>query len=219
MNGVHDMGGAHGMGPVVREEHEPVFHAGWEGRVHAMSVAMAAWRRWNLDASRHARELIAPARYLAMTYYEKWFTALAEQIVQAGFATRAEIESGRPAAGTVKTTPALTPQRAAEVSVKRPHVRRDAGAPARFRQGQPIRARNIHPVGHTRLPRYVRGKSGIVERDRGIYVFPDANAHFLGERPQHLYSVRFAARELWGDQAAAHDSVYLDMWDDYLEPA
>ena len=219
MNGVHDMGGTHGMGPVIREEDEPVFHAAWEGRVHAMNVAMAAWRKWNIDASRHARELIAPARYLAMTYYEKWFMALVDQLGRAGFASREEIESGRPAAGAPRATPSLSPQRAAEVSVRRPHVRRDTGARARFRPGQVVRARNIHPLGHTRLPRYVRGKSGIVERDRGIYVFPDTNAHFLGETPQHLYSVRFAARELWGDHAAARDSVYLDMWDDYLEPA
>jgi nitrile hydratase beta subunit len=219
MNGVHDMGGSHGMGPVVREEDEPVFHAAWEGRVHAMNAAMAAGGKRNIDAFRHAIERIAPARYLAMTYYEKWFTAVVDLIVQAGFATQGEIESGQSAAATPKTIPALTGQRAAEASLRRPHVRRDAGAPARFRPGQPVRARNIHPAGHTRLPRYARGKSGIVERDRGIYVFPDTNAHFLGEKAQHLYSVRFAARELWGDQAAAHDSVYLDMWDDYLEPA
>lgn len=219
MNGVHDMGGTHGMGRIDREAHEPVFHAAWEGRVRAMYTAMSAWRTWNLDAFRHAIERIAPARYLAMTYYEKWFTGLVDLIVQAGLATQGEIESGRAAAGPSKVTPALTPQRAAEASLRRPHVRRDTGAPARFRAGQPVRARNIHPTGHTRLPRYVRGRSGTVERDRGVYVFPDTNAHFLGEKPQHLYSVRFAARELWGGQAAAHDAVYLDMWDDYLEPA
>ena len=219
MNGVHDMGGTHGMGPIVREEHEPVFHAAWEGRVRALFTATSAWRKWNLDAFRHAIERIAPARYLAMTYYEKWFTALVELTVRAGVATREEIESGQSAAGTPKATPALSPRRAAEASIRRPRVRRDAGTPARFRPGQAVRARNIHPPGHTRLPRYVRGKSGTVEHDRGIYVFPDTHAHFLGETPQHLYSVRFGARELWGDQAAVRDSVYLDMWDDYLEPA
>jgi nitrile hydratase len=84
---------------------------------------------------------------------------------------------------------------------------------------QRVRARNINPPTHTRLPRYARGKLGVVEWDRGIFVFPDSNAQGLGEKPQHLYSVRFAARELWGDQGKAKDSVYLDMWDDYLEPA
>jgi nitrile hydratase subunit beta len=90
---------------------------------------------------------------------------------------------------------------------------------ARFRAGDRVRARNMHPVGHTRLPRYARGKLGTINADHGVFVFPDTNAHFLGENPQHLYSVRFAARELWGEQASARDSVFIDMWDDYLEPA
>jgi len=88
-----------------------------------------------------------------------------------------------------------------------------------FRVGQRVRARNINPTGHTRLPRYARAKSGTVDRDHGVYVFPDTNAQFFGEKPQHVYSVRFAARELWGEQAAPCDSVYIDLWDDYLEPA
>jgi hypothetical protein len=90
---------------------------------------------------------------------------------------------------------------------------------ARFQAGQRVRARNINPFGHTRLPRYARGKVGLIERDYGVFVFPDTNAHFLGEKPQHVYSVRFAARELWGEQASPHDSVYVDLWDDYLDPA
>jgi hypothetical protein len=82
-----------------------------------------------------------------------------------------------------------------------------------------VRARNINPVGHTRSPRYARGKSGIIDRDHGVFVFPDTNSRFLGENPQHVYSVRFSARELWGDEAPAKDVVYIDMWDDYLEHA
>jgi nitrile hydratase len=98
-------------------------------------------------------------------------------------------------------------------------VRRDVPATARFKAGQHVRARNINPVGHTRLPRYARGKLGTVERDYGVFVFPDSNAHFLGEKPQHLYSVRFAARELWGEEAGPRDSIYVNLWDDHLEPA
>jgi nitrile hydratase len=89
----------------------------------------------------------------------------------------------------------------------------------RFQAGQRVCARNINPVSHTRLPRYARGKFGMVDRDHGVFVFPDTNAHFLGEKPQHVYSVRFTARELWGEQAPQKDSVYLDLWDDYLDPA
>jgi nitrile hydratase len=90
---------------------------------------------------------------------------------------------------------------------------------ARFQIGQRVRARNIHPITHTRLPRYARGKFGTIERDHGVFVFPDSNAQFLGEKPQHVYSVRFTAHELWGEQAKPLDTVYLALWDDYLEPA
>jgi len=89
----------------------------------------------------------------------------------------------------------------------------------KFRVGQRVRTLNINPPGHTRLPRYARDKRGVIERDHGVYNFPDASAHGLGEKRQHVYSVRFAARELWGDAASPRDSVYLDLWDDYLERA
>ena len=98
-------------------------------------------------------------------------------------------------------------------------ARRDVPVPASYRIRQRVRARNINPVGHTRLPRYARGKVGTVDRDHGVFVFPDTNAQFLGEKPQHVYSVRFDARELWGEQASRRDSVYVDIWDDHLEPA
>jgi nitrile hydratase len=98
-------------------------------------------------------------------------------------------------------------------------ARRDLAVAPRFQLGQRVHARNINPVGHTRLPRYARGKTGTIHRDHGVFVFPDTNAQLLGEKPQHVYSVRFAARELWGEQSPVQDSVYVDMWDDYLEPA
>jgi len=220
MNGVHDMGGMHGMGPVVEEKNEPVFHHEWEGRIFAMNLAMGGWRKWNLDAHRHSRELIPPAEYLRMSYYEKWVAGLVELMVQSELTTHAEIESGVPAAGSTKAVPALTADQAVARVTKGAPSRRDLDVAARFQVGQRVCARNIHPLGHTRLPRYARGKSGTIDRDHGVFVFPDANAHFLGEKPQHVYSVCFAARELWGAQAAGEkDSVYLDMWDDYLEPA
>jgi nitrile hydratase len=219
MNGVHDMGGMHGMGPVEAEKNEPVFHHSWEGRIFAMNLAMGAWGKWNLDGSRHSRELIPPAEYLRMSYYEKWLAGLLLLVVKGELATPAEIESGTPAAGSVKTVPALTPDKAMALVAKGKPASRNLDVIARFLVGQRARARNMHPAGHTRLPRYARGKTGTVERDHGVFVFPDSNAHFLGEKPQHLYSVRFEARELWGEQAAAKDSVCVDLWDDYLEPA
>jgi hypothetical protein len=95
----------------------------------------------------------------------------------------------------------------------------DADAPAKFRPGDAIVVRNINPVRHTRLPRYVRGKRGMVERDHGVFVFPDTSAHGQGEKPQHVYSVRFEARELWGADASSRDRLYIDLWDDYMDRA
>jgi nitrile hydratase len=218
MNGIHDMGGMHGMGSIQYEKDEPVFHARWEARTLAINLALSAWRKWNIDASRYQIEQIPPADYLRMSYYEKWLVRIIELAVNHGLVTRAEIESGHPTAGSARATPPLV---AADV----PSALR-AGGPTsrnvriapRFSAGRRVRARNINPIGHTRLPRYARGKTGTIDRDHGVFVFPDSNAQFLGENPQHVYSVRFSARELWGDQASPCDSVYVDLWDDYLEP-
>ena len=219
MNSVHDMGGMHGMGLIVEEKNEPVFHEGWEGRIFAMNLAMGAWRKWNLDASRHSRELIPPAEYLRMSYYEKWIVGLIELMVKAGLVRGDEIESGTPAVGSAKAIPAVNPEQAlARITTGLP-AKRNVDLPARFKIGQRVRTRNVHALGHTRLPRYARGRFGNINRDHGVFVFPDTNAHFLGEHPQHVYSVCFAARELWGAQAAEKDSVYVDLWDEYLEPA
>jgi nitrile hydratase len=214
------MGGMHGMGPIQYEKNEPVFHARWEGRVFGMMRAMGAWRKWNIDASRYSREVIPAAEYLRMSYYEKWFTGLVDLVVKSGLVTPAELETGKRAKGSPKATPPLTAAMVAPLATKwNSATGRDVPVAPSFKVGQRVRARNINPTGHTRLPRYARGKFGTVDRDHGVYVFPDTNAQFLGEKPQHVYSVRFAARELWGAEAAPRDSVYIDLWDDYLEPA
>ena len=219
MNGVHDMGGMQDMGAIRYEKNEPVFHARWESRVFAIYLATSAWRKWNIDAARHSREVIPPAEYLRMSYYEKWFNGQIELLVQSGLVTAAEIESGVPAAGTAKATPPMTVDKIPGMLASRINASRNVPVAPRFQAGQRVRVRNMHPVGHTRVPRYARGKLGTIARDHGVFVFPDTNAHFLGENPQHVYSVRFAARELWGEQAHPKDSVSLDLWDDYLEPS
>ena len=219
MNGIHDMGGMQDMGPVQCEKSEPVFHARWESRVFAMFIAAGAWGKWNLDAFRHTREVLPPADYLRVSYYEQWLAGLLDLLVRRGLLTATEVSTGVPAPGTPKATPPLSADKIPATLPNRIHAHRDVTVSPRFQVGQPVRARNIHPIGHTRLPRYARGKVGTVYLDHGVYVFPDTNAHFLGEKPQHVYSVRFAARELWGAQAAPQDAVYVDMWDDYLEPA
>jgi nitrile hydratase len=219
MNGVHDMGGMHGMGPIQEEKNEPVFHERWEGRVFALRRATAAWGRWNLDGTRHEVELVPPAEYLRMSYYERQFAAFLETLVKSGLVTREEIESGTPAQGSPKAVPALSVEKATALIAKGAPASRNVPVAARFQTGQRVRARNINPPTHTRLPRYARGKLGVIERDHGVFVFPDTNAQGLGEKPQHVYSVRFTARELWGDDAKPKDTVVVAMWDDYLEPA
>jgi nitrile hydratase subunit beta len=219
MNGVHDMGGMHGMGPVQEQKNEPVFHEQWEGRLFALRRAMGAWRKWNIDVTRHEVELVPPADYLRMSYYERQFVAFLVLLAKRGFITPKELDAGKPALGSTVAVPALTVEKAAALIAKGAPTSRDVPVAPRFETGQRVRARNINPVGHTRLPRYARGKLGTIDRDHGVFVFPDTNAHYLGEKPQHVYSVRFAARELWGQQAAQQDSVYLDLWDDYLDPA
>ena len=217
MNGVHDMGGMHGMGPVEYEPNEPVFHHRWEARVYALTRAMGAWRKWNIDAGRHGIERIPAADYLRMSYYERWAVRLVDMLIRSGLVTREEIDTGQPAPGAAGVTPALTAEMVPEMVARRGKYDRDVPAVARFKPGDRVRTRNINPIGHTRLPRYARAKTGEIVRDHGVFVFPDSNAHFQGENPQHLYSVRFAARELWGPDASPRDSVYIDLWEDYLE--
>jgi len=217
MNGIHDMGGMQGMGPIEYEEKEPVFHAPWEGRVLAMTRAVTATGKLQ-GGLRPPIESLTAFEYLRMSYYEKWLTSLTVRIVASGLLTRAEIENGHTAEGSTKSVPALSVADVPAFMRRIPPMRKDDVAP-RFQIGQHVRARNINPVTHTRLPRYVRGKAGTIERDRGVATLPDTNVYGLGEKPQHVYSVRFSARELWGDQAAAQDAVYAELWDDYLEPA
>jgi nitrile hydratase subunit beta len=218
MNGIHDMGGMHGMGPIEHEENEPIFHHPWEGRVFALNLAARAGKG-NIDNSRYGIELLPAAHYLRMSYYEKWLARLEGNLIRLGVLTESEMASGKPAPDSPKSTPALTAAMVQERLGRGGTARRAVPVAPRFEVKQRVRARNINPTGHTRLPRYARGKVGTVVRDHGVFVFPDTNARFEGENSQHVYSVRFTSRELWGEQASPHDAVYIDMWDDYLEHA
>lgn len=216
MNGVHDMGGMHGMGPVAPEADEPVFHHAWEARVHAMTLASPT--RGNIDAGRHRLELLPPAEYLRMSYYEKWLTRLELLLVAGGYVTAEELASGTADPKAPRATP-VRPADTVEAALTAPYSYvREAGAAA-FAVGDRVRARSLNPLGHTRLPRYVRGRVGVIQADHGAQVFPDSNAHGLGEDPRRLYSVRFTAQELWGPDARPGDSVSLDLWEPYLERA
>jgi nitrile hydratase beta subunit len=219
MNGVHDMGGMHGFGPVEPEPNEPVFHAPWEGRVLALRRALGAWRKWNIDAGRHSIETLPPADYLRMSYYEKWLASAIKLALGAGLITQRELETGQRDPSALVATPPLTADKVLPAIMKGGPTHRETAAKPRFASGQAVRAREINPTGHTRLPRYVRGRLGTIERDHGAHVFPDSNAKFEGESPQYLYTVRFSARELWGEAANPADSVYLDLWEEYLDVA
>jgi nitrile hydratase len=218
LNGVHDMGGMHGLGPIAPEPDGPLFHEPWEARALAITLAAGAWGRWTLDASRHQRERIPGPDYLRMSYYEKWIAGLEALLLDTGLVGADELASGRPAPGTIKTSPPLTAERVpSALASGGPTLREVAQAP-RFAVGDEVRARNINPSGHTRLPRYARGHVGVISRRHGAHVFPDANAHGQGEQPQPLYQVRFEAAELWGEGARGPGAVYIDLWEDYLEP-
>ena len=220
MNGIHDVGGMQGLGPIIHEANEPTFHATWEGRVYAIArVLRSRGGAWNIDSFRHGLEQLPPGDYLRATYYERWFAWLLRKVVETGDLTQVEVDTGTASESAPRPMPIVTEDRVVAMLTTRSSTRRNVRVSARFKAGQRVRARNIHPGGHTRLPRYVRGRVGHVVLDRGVFVFPDTNAHLEGEQPQHLYSVRFAARELWGDSASSRDSVHLDLWDEYLASA
>ena len=217
MNGPHDLGGAHGFGPVAPEPHEPRFHAEWERRVLALTLAMGNTGAWNIDMTRHARERIPPAEYLAASYYEKWLLGLERLLVERGLATAAEIEAGRslaPPAALLRTI------KAAEVPgilARGTPYDRPPTSPALFGEGESVRARVMNPTGHTRIPRYARGRSGTIARVHGVHVFPDARSAGPSEDPHWLYSVAFDAAEVWGPQGRAGDLIHVDLWEPYLE--
>ena len=218
MNGVHDMGGMQDFGPIQPEKNEPVFHEPWEGRVLAMGRAVGATGKLG-GAFRPAIEEIPPAEYLRMSYYERILEGLVKRLVASGLVTRHEIESGKPAKGSAKSVPALRPAEAATISFRAAPAIAHPEMNPRFHEGDRVRARMMNPKGHTRLPRYARGRTGVIARDQGIQAFEDTRTSGLGPKPQHVYSVRFAAQELWGEEASPRDSVYIDLWEDYLEPA
>jgi nitrile hydratase len=217
MNGPHDLGGAHGFGAIVPEPNEPVFHHEWERRIFALQLAAGATGAWNIDMSRHARERIPAPDYLRSTYYDIWRKGLERLVVERGLVTQAELDAGRssgppaPVAGRVSA--AEVPARLA----KRASYESPAATPALFAVGDKVRARVMNPVGHTRLPRYVRGRRGEIAGIHGVHVFPDSNAAGKGEDPQWLYSVAFDAREVWGAEGRPGDAIYLDLWEPYLE--
>jgi nitrile hydratase len=220
MNGVHDLGGMAGFGPIRQEEDEPVFREPWERRVFGMFLALLPQGIANLDEVRHAIERMDPAHYLASSYYEHWFAALETLLVEKGIFIKEEIEAGKAKRAEGNTRIPLSPDEMLALVQRGGSTQRQAGRTIPcFSPGDHVVARNINPPGHTRIPRYVRGKRGIIERVHGTFIYPDTHAHDDGEQPQPVYCVRFSAREIWGSTVPERDSLYVDLWEDYLEPA
>lgn len=219
MNGVHDMGGMDGFGPVEAEPNEPVFHHDWEGRVMAMVRAVGANGGLGIDAQRFSREMLPPEVYLTSSYYQKWLLAFEQMMIERGMIGADEAAAGH----SLRQSPPLMRGQFSMQDVARVEIRgsfgRDATAPAIFKPGDRVRTKNINPVTHTRLPRYVRGHSGIVERINGCHVFPDTAAHDKGENPQWLYTVVFEGRELWGADSDPTLKVSIEAFEPYLVPA
>jgi nitrile hydratase len=242
MNGVHDMGGLQGFGPVVpslsgfpaapdahggpghdtgtSEAGEPLFHAAWERRALGLTLAMGATGQWNIDQMRSARESLPPAQYLGSSYYQIWTAALERMLLQRGLVGADELAAGHALQAPLPVARVLQADAVDAALARGTPSERPVPGPARFAVGDRVRALNLNPPGHTRLPRYVRGHVGTVAMVHGAHVFPDTHATpGAAEAPQWLYTVAFTAAELWGPQGGGADEVSVDAWDSYLEPA
>jgi nitrile hydratase subunit beta len=219
MNGAQDLGGMMGFGPIAGEPEREVFHADWEKRALALTIASGALGEWNIDMSRHAREMLHPTDYLASSYYEVWIKGLEKLLVARGLVTSEEIAASSVLHAPRPTSPPLAAADVAQTLAEGTPCDRPPQAPARFKVGEAVRTLNFNPSGHTRLPRYARGKRGRIERVHGVFILPDANAHGLGPSAQWLYLVCFPASELWGREGDPALDVSIDAWESYLEGA
>ena len=218
MDGIHDMGGMDGFGKVEVEQDEPVFHAPWEGRVLAMQRAMGYAGAWHIDHSRFAQERLPPATYLSVSYYQRWMLAMEHNLIERGYATPEELQAGHAQSPGKTLTRKLTPAVVQE-GMTRSSFLRPPQEPARFQVGDRVRTKNIHPSTHTRLPRYARGKLGVIERCHGCHMYPDSVAVDQGDDPQWLYTVVFDGRELWGPDSDPAITTSIDAFEPYLDPA
>ena len=218
MDGVHDMGGMDGFGKVEVEKNEPVFHATWEGHVLAMALAMQYAGAWRIDHSRFAQEQLPPIIYLSASYYKRWALGMEKDIIKRGFATAEELKAGHATSAGKILRRKLTVSVLQDI-LTRPSYFREQQAPTLFKPGDRVRARNIHPKTHTRLPRCARGKLGVVERCQGCHVYPDSVAVDQGDNRQWLYTVVFTGKELWGPDADPTLQVSVEAFEPDLESA
>jgi nitrile hydratase beta subunit len=216
VNAIHDLGGMHGFGAIDAERAEPPFHEAWEGRAGGLLEVMTFPAGFTVDRFRYLRETLRPDLYLTQNYYEQWIYIAEQALLESGMISAQELARGK--AQAPKRSDAMRSDGVWGFLHDRAHSGRDLDDAPRFVVGQRVRAHNMQPTGHTRLPRYARGKTGIIVSHHGPHVLPDASAHGGGDVSQHLYAVRFTALELWGETANPRDGVHLDLWESYLEP-
>jgi nitrile hydratase subunit beta len=219
MNGAQDLGGMMGFGAIAPEADEPVFHHEWERRALAVTLAATACGLWNIDESRHARETLPPADYLAKSYYDIWVSGLEKLLSRTGMVSDEELKRGRALAPPHPKARKIAAADFAQALAGGTRYERPASAPPLYAPGDTVRTKVMHPTTHTRLPRYARGKTGVIEAVRGCFVFPDSHAHGGGEDPHWCYTVSFSGHELWGDGADLHAIISIDAWEPYLERA
>jgi nitrile hydratase beta subunit len=217
MDGIHDLGGREGFGPVDVNEPEEQFHEPWEARLRCIVNAMSRAPDWNIDWFRHCRELIDPIDYLSRPYFDQWMQTYAAMMVNSGIATVAEIAAGKSNSSATGVTAPMTVEQARTANLGKRRFDAEIDAPPRYAVGNTVRTLRQGQSTHTRLPAYVRAHTGRIEKHHGAHVMADSNA--LGnKRHEHLYTVGFDASELWPD-APARDKVMLNLWESYLEPA
>jgi nitrile hydratase len=219
VDGAHDMGGVPWTDPVQPEPNEPPFHAEWERRAFAITLAMGMPGGWNIDMSRFARENRPPADYLSKSYFEIWLAGLERLVAERGLVAPDEVAAGHALHPAKPVTRTLSADGVAAMLHRGGPTERESTGPARFAVGDRVRARMINPPTHTRLPRYVRGHVGTIAAVRGCHVFPDSNARGAGENPQWLYTVAFDGLEIWGADSDPALEITVDAWEPYLEPA
>jgi nitrile hydratase len=217
MDGTHDLGGRQGFGPVGADEPEEPFHADWEARMFGMARTMKRPSTWNIDWWRHSRELIDPADYLLRPYFDQWMQAYAALLVDDGLATVEELASGHAQTRSHALGQPITGAEAAKLVHRPSRYDRPLNRAPLYQVGQGVRAKALGTTGHTRLPGYARGRAGRIVQLRGSHVLPDASARGQ-EVAEPLYTIAFAAAELWPEAVGSKDEVMIDLWESYLEP-
>jgi nitrile hydratase len=220
MDGIHDLGGMDNIGAIEREANEPVFHEDWERRIVANTLAIIGSGYFKTDEIRRALEWMPPVDYLQASYYEKWLFGLTVLLIEKDVLTAEELDARRVLRREGgRVLPPVSKEQMRYALTQRIPMSLDLDIAPRFRTGDRVLTRNLHPSHHTRLPRYARSKRGVIEHDQGVFPFPDLIAHDQPDRPQHVYCVRFTARELWGEDAPARDALHISLFDEYLDPS